>query len=118
MQNMPFNAYFAYTCKLCDEPLCVKFCGYKALVKDESGFLKLDEDKCSGCGLCIYACKFGAIGMHPEKKIPLFCDLCENDPKCLELCPEEALKFCGLDDLEKEVKNTKLKIILREHYSA
>ncbi|MCK5157690.1 MAG: 4Fe-4S binding protein, partial [Candidatus Heimdallarchaeota archaeon] len=29
-----------------------------------------DKSKCFGCGVCLHACKYDAIGIHPRKDFP------------------------------------------------
>ena len=40
---------------------CSQACGIKAVVTDELGRAKIDNDKCVGCGQCMVSCPFGAI---------------------------------------------------------
>jgi len=45
-------------CKKCG--MCLKP-GCPALTKNEDGTISIDATMCNGCGLCMQACKFGAI---------------------------------------------------------
>ncbi|HCG76760.1 MAG: 4Fe-4S ferredoxin [bacterium (Candidatus Ratteibacteria) CG_4_10_14_3_um_filter_41_18] len=53
--------------------------------------VKLDVEKCVGCGICVDTCEKSVLEMaddvvkvaHPEK-----CDGCNS---CVEACPNEAL---------------------------
>ena len=55
--------------------------------------IKIDEDKCSGCGLCADACHEGAIGMVNGKAKLLREDYCDGLGDCLPACPETAISF-------------------------
>lgn len=55
--------------------------------------IKIDEDKCSGCGLCADACHEGAIGMVNGKAKLLREDYCDGLGDCLPACPENAISF-------------------------
>ena len=55
--------------------------------------IKIDEDKCSGCGLCADACHEGAIGMVNGKARLLREDYCDGLGDCLPACPENAISF-------------------------
>jgi len=55
--------------------------------------IKIDEDKCSGCGLCISACHEGAIGMTDGKAKLLRDDYCDGLGNCLPVCPTGAISF-------------------------
>jgi Fe-S-cluster-containing hydrogenase component 2 len=43
--------------------------------------------------MCITACPFGVISLHPEKHVAIKCDLCGGDPECVKHCPTGALKY-------------------------
>jgi len=93
------------TCRLCNDHPCVTACPRDALkVSEETGIIQVDEDKCDGCGWCIEACDFGAIMMHPEKKVVSICDLCNGDPACVRWCPEEALDMVTEDVLAQKAR--------------
>ncbi|NLG52758.1 MAG: 4Fe-4S binding protein [Clostridiales bacterium] len=55
--------------------------------------IKIDEDKCNGCGLCVNACHEGAIGMVDGKAKLLRDDYCDGLGNCLPVCPTGAISF-------------------------
>ncbi len=55
--------------------------------------IKIDEDKCNGCGLCVTACHEGAIGMADGKARLLRDDYCDGLGDCLPVCPTNAISF-------------------------
>lgn len=55
--------------------------------------IKIDEDKCNGCGLCAKACHEGAIGMVNGKAKLLREDYCDGLGDCLPACPTGAITF-------------------------
>ena len=55
--------------------------------------IKIDEEKCNGCGLCADACHEGAIGMVNGKAKLLRDDYCDGLGNCLPACPTGAITF-------------------------
>ena len=55
--------------------------------------IKIDEEKCNGCGLCAAACHEGAIGMVAGKAKLLREDYCDGLGDCLPACPTGAITF-------------------------
>ena len=55
--------------------------------------IKIDENKCDGCGLCAEACHEGAIGIVDGKAKLLRDDYCDGLGNCLPVCPTEAITF-------------------------
>lgn len=55
--------------------------------------IKIDEDKCIGCELCVNACHEGAIGMVNGKAKLLRDDYCDGLGDCLPVCPTGAISF-------------------------
>ena len=67
--------------------------------------VKIDEDKCNGCKLCIYGCPYGAIYFNKEKKVVEKCSLCASriddglEPSCVQHCIGGALLFVTEEEL-------------------
>lgn len=55
--------------------------------------IKIDTEKCTGCGLCVDACHEGAIGLKNGKAVLLRDDYCDGLGDCLPACPENAISF-------------------------
>lgn len=55
--------------------------------------IKIDEEKCNGCGACAHACHEGAIGMVNGKAKLLRDDYCDGFGDCLPGCPTGAINF-------------------------
>lgn len=55
--------------------------------------IEIDEDKCTGCGLCVSACHEGAIALVDGKAKLVKDSYCDGLGDCLPACPEEAISF-------------------------
>jgi NAD-dependent dihydropyrimidine dehydrogenase PreA subunit len=55
--------------------------------------IKIDEEKCDGCGACVDACHEGAIGMRQGRAVLLRDDYCDGLGACLPACPTDAISF-------------------------
>jgi len=55
--------------------------------------IKIDKEKCNGCGLCVSACHEGALGIVDGKAELLRDDYCDGLGNCLPVCPTGAITF-------------------------
>ena len=55
--------------------------------------IKIDTEKCNGCGLCAKACHEGAIAMIGGKAALMRDDYCDGLGDCLPACPTGAISF-------------------------
>ena len=55
--------------------------------------IKIDEEKCNGCGACALACHEGAIEMVNGKAKLTREDYCDGLGDCLPACPTNAISF-------------------------
>ena len=102
------HASISTNCRHCIEPDCVLACKNGSLYVDDEGRVRLHEDKCVGCWMCIMACRYGAITRNPthtnvpdqkNNGINHHCDLCptRETPACVWICPTAALVYQDRD---------------------
>ena len=53
--------------------------------------VKIDEEKCNGCGLCVTACAEGAIKIIDGKARLISETYCDGLGACLGHCPQNAI---------------------------
>ena len=55
--------------------------------------IRIDEEKCNGCGLCAEACHEGAIDIVDGKAKLMRENFCDGFGDCLPNCPTGAITF-------------------------
>ncbi len=55
--------------------------------------IKIDRDRCDGCGLCVSACHEGAIELVEGKAVLTRENYCDGLGDCLPACPAGAISF-------------------------
>lgn len=96
-------AFLTLTCQHCERPACLRACPVnpKAITKDAlTGIVRVDESRCTGCGECVIACPYSAMGYDAKGHHAVKCDLCverraegEATTACASVCPTQAIRF-------------------------
>ncbi len=110
------TVHFPKSCLHCEDAPCVTVCPTGASYKRaEDGIVLVNEDKCMGCGLCAWACPYGARELDQLAGVMKKCTLCvdwiynenlpEEDrlPACVRTCPAGARHFGDLGDPDSAV---------------
>ena len=108
--------HFPKSCLHCEDAPCVTVCPTGASYKRaEDGIVLVNEDACMGCGLCAWACPYGAREVDMAAGIMKKCTLCvdriynenlpeaDRQPACVRTCPSGARHFGDLGDPESDV---------------
>lgn len=96
-------------CMHCDSPLCVDACPTGATYKAEDGGVRIDRERCIGCGGCIAACPYDARFKNPLTGTADKCDYCAGTtssgipPACVLACPTHCRIFGDADDPDDPV---------------
>lgn len=103
--------HFPKSCLHCENAPCVTVCPTGASYKRaDDGIVLVDEDMCIGCGLCAWACPYGAREMDLAAGVMKKCTLCidriyndtleeaDRQPACVRTCPANARHFGDLGD--------------------
>ncbi|MFV2093245.1 MAG: 4Fe-4S dicluster domain-containing protein [Hyphomicrobiales bacterium] len=110
------TVHFPKSCLHCDDAPCVPVCPTGASYKrSQDGIVLVDEDICIGCGLCAWACPYGAREMDQAEGVMKKCTLCvdriyddqldeaDRVPACVRTCPASARHFGDLGDPTSDV---------------
>jgi len=71
---------------------------------------RVDEDKCTGCGACVEFCHRAVLELMDDKARavrPLMCVVACTG--CMSQCPEEAIAFPSLRELNESLKSLRAK---------
>ncbi len=108
--------HFPKSCLHCDDAPCVTVCPTGASYKrTEDGIVLVNEQDCIGCGLCAWACPYGARELDAYEGVMKKCTLCvdriynenlpeeDREPACVRTCPAGARHFGDFADPDSNV---------------
>ncbi|WP_299413288.1 4Fe-4S dicluster domain-containing protein [uncultured Sulfitobacter sp.] len=108
--------HFPKSCLHCEDAPCVTVCPTGASYKRvEDGIVLVNESDCIGCGLCAWACPYGARELDQAEGVMKKCTLCvdriynenlpeeDREPACVRTCPSNARHFGDLGDPDSDV---------------
>jgi carbon-monoxide dehydrogenase iron sulfur subunit len=95
------RGFIGVVCRACDDPPCAKVCPTGALKLRAGGGVRLNINKCIGCGNCSDACLIGAIFWDDEINKPMICIHCGY---CVKFCPHKVLRLEKKEAIEHAQK--------------
>jgi len=115
-------AYWHDICQHCDDAPCMKACRQGAIYKREDGIVIINPEKCVGNRNCVDACPYGVIYFNGDLNISQKCTFCAHlldrgwkEPRCVEACPTEALRFGEESELKEYIRQG---VVLHPEYKA
>lgn len=83
------------------------------MVKIKRKIIRIDEEKCNGCGLCVPACAEGAIAIIDGKARLVAEKYCDGLGACLGECPQDALTMieAEVDDFDMKAAEAHTKAL-------
>jgi Fe-S-cluster-containing dehydrogenase component len=103
------TSWFKIPCMHCDDAPCVNQHPGKVYRRPD-GIVIVDPVKAKGTREIVESCPYNAIFWNEEESLAQKCTLCAHlldqgwkVPRCVEVCPNQALVFGDFDDPESEV---------------
>jgi len=97
-------------CSHCHDPACKKAAAPGAVYIRDDGIVILDPAKAAGQRAIVSACPIGAVYWNDALQLPQKCTMCAElldegfaQPRCVGVCPNDAMLFGDLDDPESDV---------------
>ncbi len=117
--------FLTLTCQHCERPACLRACPVNpaAISKNPlTGIVEVREESCTGCGECVIACPYSAMGYDPVGHHAVKCDLCPDrreaglEPACASICPGHAIHFGARDELLERARREERGIRDHDHF--
>lgn len=105
-------SYIPVTCMHCRNAPCIKAAQDNAVYRRDDGIVIIDPKKAVGQKQIVSACPYRLIYWNEEKNLPQKCTGCAHlldqgwdRPRCVEMCPTDALTFVNLKNMLETVEN-------------
>jgi len=102
-------SYSPLLCQHCDDAACIK-AAPDAIYKRDDGLVIIDPEEASGRADIVESCPYGVIYWNDELGLAQKCTGCAHlldrgwkEPRCVEVCPTDALVFGEEEDLKDKI---------------
>ena len=103
-------SFTAVPCMQCENATCIGASSNGAVYSRPDGIVIIDPEKAKGQKEVVSACPYRVIFWNEEKKLPQKCTFCAHlldkgwkEPRCVEVCPTDALIFGDLEDRDSQI---------------
>ena len=102
--------YLPVLCNHCEKPRCLESCPVGAITQRPDGVVFIDQETCTGCQRCHWACPYDAIFCPERKAKASKCDFCVeriergDEPLCVSVCLAKCRVFGDLNEPSSEVR--------------
>lgn len=98
--NKMSEGYSAVVCQQCVDPACARGC-FNDSISRENGLVKIDQDSCAGCKICMLMCPIGGITYNEGGMLK--CDQqCitkpGDSPACVSACESGCLEAVDVQE--------------------
>lgn len=107
-----WRLFVTSACNHCQEPACIKACPAGAISKRaRDGIVLIDQDRCTGCRYCLWACPYGAPQFNDVTGKVEKCTMCAHrvdqglQPACVTTCVGKALAWVPDFDAARSGEN-------------
>jgi len=103
-------SFIPVLCMHCEDAPCVKVAGDGSVYQRPDGIIIIDPEKAVGRKDLLQSCPYRVIYWNEERKLPQKCTFCAHlldsgwkKPRCVEVCPTDALIFGDLDNPNSKI---------------